>query len=185
MAQILDMIKFTNDVICGSFQSASCRAVSTPFSIMTARPATKFASASPSGSPYTSPTKLKPTPPKMLTIQDLGVGSTNFQVRVLVDNIGEPRPFSNGQGFILRIQLSDADGLIYGFVASPSLIHVFVASITGVAFGMVAKYVAKSLEVGKVRSFSSFQILVVSSSIPDIPPLQVHSQASVWRWAWR
>ena len=77
---------------------------------MAARPANKFATASPNGSPNSSPTKLKPTPPKMLTIQELGLQSTNFLVRVLVDNIAEPREFSNGRGCILRVQLSDSEG---------------------------------------------------------------------------
>jgi hypothetical protein len=79
---------------------------------MAARPANKFATASPNGSPNSSPTKLKPTPPKMLTIQELGLQSTNFEVRVLVDDIGEPREFNNGRGCILRVQLSDNEGLI-------------------------------------------------------------------------
>jgi hypothetical protein len=48
----------------------------------------------------------------MLTIQELGVSSSNFQVRVLVDHIGDPRFFNNGQGSILRVQLSDAEGSI-------------------------------------------------------------------------
>jgi hypothetical protein len=47
-----------------------------------------------------------------LTILELGVQSSNFQVRVLVDHIGELREFGNGRGCILRVQLSDSDGLL-------------------------------------------------------------------------
>ncbi len=115
---------------------------------MAARGANQFASASPKGSPFASPTKPKSAPASTLTILELGPLTTNFHLRVLVDHIGEVREFGGGRGCILRVQLSDADGLLLLILFLDP--HSCAASITGVAFNMVAKFLANTLKVGQV-----------------------------------
>lgn len=127
---------------------------------MAALPPSNFASASPKVSPHASPFKLKTPPPSTLTILELGPQATNFQLRVLVDLVADLREFGNGRGSLLRVHLSDD----YGLLSLPMnpVSHVHTASISGVAFNMVAKFLAKTLEVGQVCSlllvFSCFSL---------------------------
>ena len=77
---------------------------------MASQPASTFASASPQGSPQSSPTKLKPAAPALLTILQLAPQRTNFQLRARVDDIGTLREFRGGQGVVMRTVLSDDGG---------------------------------------------------------------------------
>jgi hypothetical protein len=98
---------------------------------MSSQAASDYASASPKNSPYKMPAKLtpykppvqlKPAPPKMLSILELSLQEVNFKLLLLLDHVGEVREFTGGRGgCVLRLQLSDHNGLLCSFVLLPHL----------------------------------------------------------------
>ena len=105
----------------------------------------------------------------MLTIQELVPQQTNFLLRARVDDVGSLREFGGGRGIVMRTVLSDAGGLSAPTVFFQFHSSVFIASVPGISFNLVAKHVAKVLKVGQVCDFAelfpcltSFQTYTIS-----------------------